>query len=64
MVADFCEPGQVCVGIPLKNGENADPPDFGKTIRVELLQIKTHHNMTSSIAIFLCKKRNIDMPYA
>lgn len=57
-MTDFCEPGQVCVGIP-----NADPPDFGKSIRVELLQMKKLPNMKSPIAIFLCKKRNIDMPY-
>jgi hypothetical protein len=63
-VATNCEPGQVCVGIPLKDGENADPPDFGSAVRVKLLEMKKLPNTKNDMAIFTAEKRNIDMPYA
>ncbi|KAL3797948.1 hypothetical protein HJC23_013186 [Cyclotella cryptica] len=63
VVANNCKQGQVCVGIPLKDGDTADPPDFGASVRVELVELKKMPNVKNCIAIFECKKRNIDMPY-
>ena len=62
-VAMNCEPGQVCVGIPLSDGVTADPPDFGSTIAVKLLEIKKLKGITIDMAIFECSKRNIETPY-
>lgn len=59
-VASYCEPGQVCVGIPLSNGVTADPPDFGPTINVQLHGIKKLKGITIDMAIFLCTKRMIE----
>merc|ERR1719223_721185 len=39
-VASSCDPGQVCVGIPLSNGVTADPPDFGKEVKVKMEEVK------------------------
>ena len=62
-VAMNCEPGKVCVGIPLSNGVRADPPDFGPTVSVKLQGIKKLKGITVDMAIFECSKRNIDTPY-
>lgn len=62
-VAMNCEPGQVCVGIPLSDGVSADPPDFGSTIAVKLQEIKKLKGITIDMAIFECSKRNIETPY-
>jgi hypothetical protein len=62
-VAMNCEPGKVCVGIPLSNGVRADPPDFGTTVSVKLQGIKKLKGITVDMAIFECSKRNIDTPY-
>lgn len=59
-VASNCEPGQVCVGIALVNGVTADPPDFGPTINVTLLEIKKLKGITIDVAIFRCTKRRIE----
>lgn len=59
-VASNCEPGQVCVGIALVNGVTADPPDFGPTINVALLEIKKLKGITVDVAIFQCTKRRIE----
>mmetsp|Transcript_379 Transcript_379/g.584 ORF Transcript_379/g.584 Transcript_379/m.584 type:complete len:799 (-) Transcript_379:139-2535(-) len=60
-VASNCEPGQVCVGIALVDGVTADPPDFGPTINVSLLEIKKLKGITIDVAIFQCTKRRIEM---
>jgi len=59
-VASNCEPGQICVGIALVNGVTADPPDFGPTINVTLLEIKKLKGITIDVAIFRCTKRRIE----
>lgn len=59
-VASNCEPGQVCVGIALEDGVTADPPDFGPTINVSLLEIKKLKGITIDVAIFRCMKRRIE----
>lgn len=59
-VASNCEPGQVCVGIALSNGVTADPPDFGPTVNVNLLEIKKLKGITIDVAIFQCSKRRIE----
>jgi len=63
-VASNCEPGQVCVGIPLANGVTADPPDFGPTVSVKLQGIKRLKGITIDVAIFECSKRQIETPYS
>lgn len=62
-VASNCEPGQVCVGIPLSNGVTADPPDFGPTVNVMLEGIKKLKGITIDVAIFACSKRRIESLY-
>jgi len=62
-VASNCEPGQICVGIPLSNGVSADPPDFGPTINVRLQGIKKLKGITIDVAIFSCNKKRIETPY-
>lgn len=64
VVANNCEPGQVCVGLTLKNGDTVDAPDFGASVKVQLVEMKRLPNMKDDLAIFDCKRRNIDMPYA
>ena len=59
-VASNCEPGQVCVGIALADGVTADPPDFGPTVNVRLLEIKKLKGITIDVAIFQCTKRRIE----
>jgi class 3 adenylate cyclase len=59
-VASNCEPGQLCVGIALVDGVTADPPDFGPTINVSLLEIKKLKGITVDVAIFQCTKRRIE----
>lgn len=62
-VASNCDPGQVCVGIPLSNGVTADPPDFGPTVNVSLQGIKKLKGITIDVAIFACSKRRIETLY-
>jgi len=62
-VASNCEPGQICVGIPLSNGVSADPPDFGPSINVRLQGIKKLKGITIDVAIFSCNKKRIETPY-
>ena len=62
-VASNCDPGQICVGIPLSNGVSADPPDFGPTINVRLQCIKKLKGITIDVAIFSCNKKRIETPY-
>jgi len=56
-VASNCEPGQVCVGIPLANGDAAVSPDFGDSIDVHLWEIKKLKGLTVDFAIFSCHKK-------
>ncbi|KAL9186453.1 hypothetical protein ACHAXT_005691 [Thalassiosira profunda] len=62
-VASNCEPGQVCVGIPLSEGVTADPPDFGPTVNVRLQGIKKLKGVTLDVACFDCSKRRIETLY-
>jgi len=62
-VASNCDPGQICVGIPLSNGVSADPPDFGPSINVRLQGIKKLKGITIDVAIFSCNKKRIETPY-
>ena len=62
-VASNCEPGQVCVGIPLSNGVSADPPDFGPTVNVRMQGIKKLKGITIDVAIFNITKRMIETIY-
>jgi len=62
-VASACELGQVCVGIALGQGVSADPPDFGKEIKVKLEGIRKLKGITIDVAIFSCSKRQIETPY-
>lgn len=62
-VCSNCEPGQICVGIPLANGVTADPPDFGSTVAVRLQGIKKLKGITIDVAIFSCSMRRIENIY-
>ncbi|KAL7543686.1 hypothetical protein ACHAXR_012984 [Thalassiosira sp. AJA248-18] len=62
-VTSNCQPGQVCVGVPLSNGVSADPPDFGKTVNVRYEGNKKLKGITIDVAIFSCQRRRIETPY-
>ena len=54
-VAAQCEPGQVCVGVPMGDGE--EPPDPGPSVDVDVLGVKQLKGISIEMAIFACKKR-------
>merc|ERR1719253_2500963 len=54
-VAAQCEPGQVCVGVPMADGE--EPPDPGPSVDVELLAVKELKGISIEMAIFSCSKK-------
>jgi hypothetical protein len=54
-VAAQCEPGQVCVGIPMDADE--EPPDPGPTVEIEVLGVKQLKGITTEMAIFSCRKK-------
>jgi len=62
-VCSNCEPGQVCVGIPLTKGVTADPPDFGDTVKVRWQGNKKLKGITIDVAIFSCSMRKIESIY-
>lgn len=53
-VAAQCEPGQICVGIPLDTDE--EPPDPGPLVEIEVVGIKQLKGITTEMAIFACRK--------
>lgn len=57
-VAAQCEPGQVCVGVPMGDGE--EPPDPGPSVDVDVLGVKQLKGISIEMAIFACKKRTED----
>ena len=59
-VASNCEPGEVCVGIPLTQGVTADAPDFGESVAVRLQGIKKLKGITVDMAMFSCSMRRIE----
>lgn len=59
-VAAQCEPGQVCVGVPMGDGE--EPPDPGPSVDVDVLGVKQLKGISIEMAIFACKKRKEDSP--
>ncbi len=54
-IAKQCEPGQVCVGVPMGDGE--EPPDPGPTVEVDVLGVKKLKGISVDMAIFGCRKR-------
>ena len=63
-VASNCKPGQVCVGIPLADGVTADPPDFGKEVKVKMEEVKKLKGISIDFAIFSCTKNtSVEAPY-
>ena len=54
-VAAQCEPGQVCVGVPMGDGE--EPPDPGPTVQVEVLGVKQLKGISIEMTIFSCRKK-------
>lgn len=54
-VAAQCEPGQVCVGVPMGDGE--EPPDPGPSVDVDVLGVKQLKGISIEMAIFACRKR-------
>ena len=55
-VTSSCEPGQLCVGIPLANGSKIAPPNFGPSIQVRLLGIKQLKGISVDVAVYGCSK--------
>lgn len=53
-VAAQCEPGQVCVGVPM--GTDEEPPDPGPTVEVDVLGVKQLKGISIEMAIFGCRK--------
>jgi len=56
-VAAQCEPGQVCVGVPMEDGE--EPPDPGPSVDVDVLGVKQLKGISIEMAIFACRKRKL-----
>ena len=54
-VAAQCEPGQVCVGVPM--GDDEEPPDPGPSVDVDVLGVKQLKGISIEMAIFACRKR-------
>ncbi|KAL7519506.1 hypothetical protein ACHAWX_004258 [Stephanocyclus meneghinianus] len=54
-VAAQCEPGQVCVGVPMESDE--EPPDPGPTVEVEIVGVKQLKGISTEMAIFSCRKK-------
>jgi len=54
-VAAQCEPGQVCVGVPM--GDDEEPPDPGPSVEVDVLGVKQLKGISIEMAIFSCRKR-------
>lgn len=55
-VASSCEPGQLCIGIPLANGARIAPPNFGPSIQVRLLGIRQLKGVSVDVAVYGCSK--------
>ena len=55
-VAAQCEPGQVCVGVPM--GTDEEPPDPGPTVDVLVLGVKQLKGISIEMAIFGCQKKD------
>lgn len=55
-VASNCEPGQLCLGIPLVSGAKIAPPNFGPSVQVRLLGIKQLKGVSVDIAVYCCSK--------
>ena len=53
-VAAQCEPGQICVGIPLD--ANEEPPDPRPTVEIEVIGVKQLKGISTEMAIFACRK--------
>ncbi len=54
-VAAQCEPGQVCVGVPMGDGE--EPPDPGPSVEVDILGVKQLKGISVEMALFACRKK-------
>ena len=55
-VAAQCEPGQVCVGVPMGDGE--EPPDPGPSVDVDVLGVKQLKGISVEMALFACRKKH------
>ena len=55
-VASSCEPGQLCVGVPLTNGARITSPSFGNKIQVRLLGIKQLKGVSVDVAVYRCSE--------
>jgi hypothetical protein len=61
-VAKQCQPGQVCVGVPMGDGE--EPPDPGPSVEVDVLGVKKLKGISVDMAIFGCRKRSFSLEMA
>lgn len=54
-MAAQCEPGQICVGVPM--GGDEEPPDPGPSVEVDVLGVKQLKGISIEMAIFSCRKK-------
>mmetsp|Transcript_14281 Transcript_14281/g.30984 ORF Transcript_14281/g.30984 Transcript_14281/m.30984 type:complete len:893 (-) Transcript_14281:422-3100(-) len=59
-VAAQCEAGQICVGVPMGDGE--EPPDPGPSVDVDVLGVKQLKGISIEMAIFACRRREKKKP--
>jgi class 3 adenylate cyclase len=55
-VASNCEPGHLCMGIPLVKGAKIAPPNFGPTIQVRLMGIVQLKGVGVDVAVYRCSE--------
>ena len=53
-IAAQCEPGQVCVGVPMGDGD--EPPDPGPSVEVDVIGVKQLKGISIEMVIFACRK--------
>ena len=49
-IASQCEPGQVCVGVPLGDGDK--PPDPGPSVDIDVIGVKQLKGISTEMVIF------------
>lgn len=58
-VAKHCQPGQVCVGVPMGDGD--EPPDPGPSVEVDVMGVAKLKGISVVMAIFGCRKKLVSI---
>ena len=53
-IAAQCEPGQVCVGVPLNDSDR--PPDPGPSVDIDVIGVKQLKGISTEMVIFAYSK--------